>query len=143
MGRVLIAPLLGDFLRAYPSLSVDLLLVDRNVDLIEEDVHLALRVGRIPDSQLGTRKLAEVRMIHCASPDYLARRGEPQTPSDLAQHDCLVFSDTPGGWGGMQDAHIPVRPDGISGSTAGMRLARRLTRRSCNLDGMVRLEAFQ
>ncbi|QOZ65311.1 LysR family transcriptional regulator [Bradyrhizobium arachidis] len=96
MGRLLIAPLLGDFLRAYPSLSVDLLLVDRNVDLIEEDVHLALRVGRMPDSQLVMRKLAEVQMIHCASPDYLARRGEPHTPADLAQHDCLVFSDAPG-----------------------------------------------
>ena len=67
MGRLLIAPLLGDFLRACPSLSVDLLLVDRNVNLIEEDVHLALRVGRVPDSQLVTRKLAEVQMIHCAS----------------------------------------------------------------------------
>ncbi|WP_246820643.1 substrate binding domain-containing protein [Bradyrhizobium iriomotense] len=96
MGRLLIAPLLGDFLRAYPSLAVDLLLVDRNVDLIEEDVHLALRVGRMPDSQLVMRKLAEVQMIHCASPDYLARRGEPDTPADLAQHDCLVFSDAPG-----------------------------------------------
>ncbi|MBC9883654.1 LysR family transcriptional regulator [Bradyrhizobium sp. INPA01-394B] len=96
MGRLLIAPLLGDFLRTFPSLSVDLLLVDRNVDLIEEDVHLALRVGRVADSQLVMRKLGEVQMIHCASPDYLARRGEPQTPSDLAQHDCLVFSDAPG-----------------------------------------------
>ncbi|SFO00913.1 DNA-binding transcriptional regulator, LysR family [Bradyrhizobium sp. Ghvi] len=96
MGRLLIAPLLGDFLRACPSLSVDLLLIDRNVDLIEEDVHLALRVGRVADSQLVTRKLGEVQMIHCASPDYLARRGEPQSPSDLAQHDCLVFSDAPG-----------------------------------------------
>ena len=96
MGRLLIAPLLGDFLRACPSLSVDVLLVDRNVNLIEEDIHLALRVGRITDSQLVTRKLAEVQMIHCASPGYLARRGEPQSPSDLPQHDCLVFSDAPG-----------------------------------------------
>ena len=80
MGRLLIAPLLGDFLRACPSLSVDLLLIDRNVDLIEEDVHLALRVGRVADSQLVTRKLGEVQMIHCASPDYLKRRGMPQTP---------------------------------------------------------------
>ncbi|MET4391148.1 DNA-binding transcriptional LysR family regulator [Bradyrhizobium sp. F1.4.3] len=96
MGRLLIAPLLGDFLRAHPSLAVDLLLVDRTVDLIEEDVHLALRVGRVPDSQLLMRKLAEVQMIHCASPDYLAHRGEPKIPSDLAQHDCLVFSDAPG-----------------------------------------------
>ncbi|WP_084788814.1 LysR family transcriptional regulator [Bradyrhizobium sp. Cp5.3] len=96
MGRLLISPLLGDFLRRYPSLSVELLLVDRRVELVEEDVHLALRVGRQPDSQLVTRKLGEVQMIHCVSPDYLARRGTPHTPSDLVGHDCLVFSDTPG-----------------------------------------------
>ncbi|MCP3372839.1 LysR family transcriptional regulator [Bradyrhizobium cajani] len=96
MGRMLIAPLLGDFLATFPSLTVELLLVDRHVDLIEEDIHLVLRVGRIADSQLVARKLAEVQMIHCASPDYLARRGEPQVPSDLAQHDCLIFSDAPG-----------------------------------------------
>ncbi|WGD52534.1 LysR family transcriptional regulator [Bradyrhizobium sp. CB1650] len=96
MGRLLISPLLGDFLGRHPSLSLELLLVDRRVELVEEDVHLALRVGRLPDSQLVTRKLAEVQMIHCASPDYLARRGTPQAPSDLVRHDCLVFSDTPG-----------------------------------------------
>lgn len=96
MGRLLIAPLLGDFLHRYPSLAIDLLLVDRGVDLLEEDIHVSLRVGRLPDSQLIARKLADVQMIHCASPDYLAQRGTPQAPADLARHDCLVFSDTPG-----------------------------------------------
>lgn len=96
MGRSLIAPLLAEFLRRHPSLSVDLLLVDRPVDLIEEDIHVSLRVGRLPDSQLVVRKLADLKMIVCASPDYLARRGIPQTPGDLNRHDCLVFSDTPG-----------------------------------------------
>jgi DNA-binding transcriptional LysR family regulator len=96
MGRLLIAPLLAEFLRRHAALSVDLLLVDRAVDMIEEDIHVALRVGRLPDSQLVARKLADLTMIVCASPDYLRRRGIPQTPSDLSQHDCLVFSDTPG-----------------------------------------------
>ena len=96
MGRLLIAPLLAEFLRRYPSLTVDLLLVDRAVDMVEEDIHLSLRVGHLPSSQLVARKLADLRMIVCASPAYLERRGIPQTPVDLGRHDCLVFSDTPG-----------------------------------------------
>ena len=96
MGRLLIAPLLAEFLRRYPALSVDLLLVDRAVDTVEEDIHLAIRIGRLRDSQLVARKLADLRMIVCASPAYLAQRGTPETPGDLAHHDCLVFSDAPG-----------------------------------------------
>jgi DNA-binding transcriptional LysR family regulator len=96
MGRLLIAPLLAEFLRRYPAVTVDLLLVDRAVDMVEEDIHLSLRVGHLPDSQLVARKLADLRMIHCAAPAYLERRGIPKLPSDLSQHDCLVFSDAPG-----------------------------------------------
>jgi DNA-binding transcriptional LysR family regulator len=96
MGRLLIAPLLAEFLRRHAALSVDLLLVDRVVDMIEEDIHVALRVGRLPASELVARKLADLTMIVCASPDYLQRRGTPETPGDLGKHDCLVFSDTPG-----------------------------------------------
>jgi DNA-binding transcriptional LysR family regulator len=100
IGRLLIAPLLAEFLRRYPLLTVDLLLVDRAVDMVEEDVHLSLRIGHLPDSQLVARKLADIRMIVCGSPAYLERRGVPQIPADLNRHDCLVFSETPGiaGW---------------------------------------------
>jgi DNA-binding transcriptional LysR family regulator len=55
-----------------------------------------VRVGRLPDSNLVARKLAEVRMVVCAAPSYLARRGTPAVPADLRQHDCLVFSETLG-----------------------------------------------
>lgn len=96
IGRLVIAPLLAEFLRLYPQLTIDLLLVDRAVNMVEEDIHLSLRVGHLPDSQLVGRKLADIRMILCASPAYLARRGVPKTPADLADHDCLVFSDAPG-----------------------------------------------
>ena len=96
MGRLVVAPLLAEFLRRYPSLTVDLLLVDRAVDMIEEDIHLSLRIGHLPDSQLVARKLADLSMIVCASPAYLERRGVPQVPAELGRHDCLVFSDTPG-----------------------------------------------
>lgn len=96
IGRLLIAPILAEFLRRYPSVSVDLQLVDRAVDLIEEDIHVSLRIGHLPDSQLVTRKLADIQMVVCGAPSYLARRGVPQTPEELKEHDCLVFSDAPG-----------------------------------------------
>lgn len=100
IGRLLIAPLLAEFLRRYPQLTVDLLLVDRAVDMVEEDIHLSLRIGHLPDSPLVARKLADLQMIVCASPAYLERRGIPQEPADLSRHDCLVFTDAPGiaGW---------------------------------------------
>jgi DNA-binding transcriptional LysR family regulator len=116
IGRLAIAPLLGEFLRRFPSLSVDLLLVDRAVDMVEEDIHLWLRVGHLPDSQLVARKLAEVQMIVCASPAYLERRGVPRAPADLKDHDCLVFSETPGiavwRFGRDQKAESKVRLSG-------------------------------
>jgi DNA-binding transcriptional LysR family regulator len=96
IGRLLIAPLLAEFLRRYPELTVDLLLIDRAVDMVEEDIHLALRIGHLRDSQLVARKLADLRMIVCAAPAYLERRGVPQVPADLGHHDCLVFSEAPG-----------------------------------------------
>src|SRR5258706_10103783 len=96
IGRLLLAPLLPRFLARHPSVAIDLLLVDRVVNLVEEDIHLAVRVGRLPDSSLVARKLADVRMVVCAASGYLARRGTPLTPDDLGQHDCLVFSDVPG-----------------------------------------------
>ena len=96
IGRLLVAPLLPEFLRRHPALSVDLMLADRAVDMIDEDIHIALRVGRLANSQLVTRRLADVQMIVCAAPAYLERRGTPGVPDELKAHDCLVFSDAPG-----------------------------------------------
>lgn len=96
IGRLLIAPQLPLFLARHPLVGIDLLLIDRVVNLIEEDIAIAVRVGRLPDSRLIARKLAEVQMIVCAAPAYLAERGTPASPDDLRDHDCLVFTDTPG-----------------------------------------------
>jgi DNA-binding transcriptional LysR family regulator len=96
IGRALIAPILAEFLRLYPSVSIDLQLVDRAVDMLEEDIHVALGVGHLPDSQLVARKLADIQMIVCAAPSYLKQRGTPATPAELSGHDCLAFSETPG-----------------------------------------------
>ncbi|MFM0260478.1 LysR family transcriptional regulator [Paraburkholderia sediminicola] len=96
LGRTVIAPLLPCFLARHTAVSVELLLIDRAVNLVEEDIHLAIRVGRLPDSALVARKLGDVRMIVCAAPSYIKRRGAPCSPDELRQHDCLVFSDQPG-----------------------------------------------
>ena len=96
VGRALIAPLLAEFLRRHPAVSVDLQLVDRTVDMLEEDIHVALRIGHLPDSQLVVRKLADIQMIVCAAPSYLKQRGTPAKPADLSGHDCLAFSELAG-----------------------------------------------
>lgn len=90
-GQTLIAPILAEFLIAHPLLTLDLQLSNRYVDLIEEGYDLALRVGALTDSRLVVRRLAPSRQILVASPAYLARRGTPRQPRQLAQHACLVL----------------------------------------------------
>jgi DNA-binding transcriptional LysR family regulator len=63
---------------------------------VEEGLHVAVRVGRLPDSSLVARKLDDIQMVVCAAPSYLAQRGTPRKLDDLRKHDCLVFSDAPG-----------------------------------------------
>lgn len=88
-GFLHLAPALGDFLARYPEIELDVTLSDRFVDLVDEGVDVAVRIGSLTDSSLVARRLASIRRVLCASPDYLARRGVPQTPDDLKSHDCL------------------------------------------------------
>lgn len=88
-GFLHLAPALGDFLARYPEVELDVTLTDRFVDLIDEGVDVAVRIGSLTDSSLVARRLAVVRRVLCASPDYLKARGVPQTPDDLKTHDCL------------------------------------------------------
>ena len=90
-GRYL-ASAVAEFLALYPDLKVDLILNDRVVDLIEEGYDLALRIGRLAVSSLIARKLCPMPRVIVASPEYLATRGTPQAPADLAQHNCLLYS---------------------------------------------------
>jgi DNA-binding transcriptional LysR family regulator len=91
-GQLHVAPLLEGLLGLYPELGIDLSLTDRFVDLIDEGVDLAIRVGALPDSQLMVRRLCTNHRVLVASPGYLERRGRPQQPAELAAHDCLVFT---------------------------------------------------
>lgn len=94
-GEVYVAPLIAELLQREPELRVELSLSDRFVDLIAEGFDLAVRIGELSGASLSARKLAVTRVVLCASPDYLARRGRPLTPKDLIDHDCLRYSLDP------------------------------------------------
>lgn len=87
-----ISPLLNEFLQLHPELKLDLDLNDRTLNFMEEDVDLAIRIGRLADSSLVARKLAPTRFIVCASPSYLAKYGEPRSPQELERHIGLNYS---------------------------------------------------
>lgn len=91
-GTEALMPALSVYLDRYPEVSVDVALCDRVVDLVEEGFEAAIRVGQLPDSALIAKSLAPYRLMICASPEYLARRGTPGKPQDLSQHECLSFS---------------------------------------------------
>ena len=88
-----LAPILAEFLDRYPLLSVELMPTDRVVDMVEEGVDIAIRIGRLADTSFMARKIGEDKRLICAAPAYLARYGTPQRPEDLARHNCLVARD--------------------------------------------------
>ena len=95
-GQFILAPVLIEYMRQYPKVQLDLHLTDRRVDLIEEGVDLALRMGHLPDSSMVARKLSTPGVLGVyASPDYLALHPEPRRPQALETHDCLVMSSHP------------------------------------------------
>jgi DNA-binding transcriptional LysR family regulator len=113
-GRLHVLPITTQFLQAYPDVDVTLLLADRVVDLLDEHVDLAVRIGELPDSRMIALRIGSVRRVVCASPGYLERRGVPQRPQDLAAHDCVTFSSLPSAasWDfaiGDRQLKVPVR----------------------------------
>ena len=114
LGRVHLIPILTDFFSAYPDIDVRLVLADRVMNLADDHIDVALRVGALPDSSLIAIRVGGVRRVLCASPDYLSRRGTPKSLDELAAHDCIsnsVFlaSDT---WRFLKDGaevSIPIR----------------------------------
>ncbi|WP_413206036.1 LysR family transcriptional regulator [Rhodospirillum sp. A1_3_36] len=91
-GFLHLTPAIPGLLAAYPELSVDMNLNDRFVDLLSEGFDVAVRIGSLPDSSLIATRLAPLRLVICASPDYLARQGEPTHPLDLVNHECLIYT---------------------------------------------------
>lgn len=95
-GRQYISPLLPAFLAAHPRLRVSLDLDDRVTDLVGAGFDLAIRIGALDDSTLVSRRLADNVRVMCAAPAYIARRGMPEVPDDLARHDCLLLTGRDG-----------------------------------------------
>lgn len=87
-----LAPLWSEFLALHPRVTLDVQLADRIIDLVDEGLDLAVRIARLPDSSLVSRKLASTRPVLCASPQYLKKRGVPKRPQDLAQHELIGYS---------------------------------------------------
>jgi DNA-binding transcriptional LysR family regulator len=90
-GRLHVEPVVLDFLGAYPEISVRLVLADHILNLVDDHVDVAIRVGRLPDSNMVASRLGEIGWVACASPDYLVKRGEPDSVEALADHDCIMF----------------------------------------------------
>lgn len=90
-GTRYLAPLVAQFMHTHPALEVRLDLNDRRVDLLEEGYDVAIRIGSLPDSSLVARRLTRCRLLFCASPEYLANHGEPDSVQALAKHHCLRY----------------------------------------------------
>jgi len=104
-----LAPVIGEFLERYPDVQLELIPTDRVVDLVEEGVDLAIRVGRLGDSSFMARKIGDDVRLVCAAPAYLARHGTPQRPDDLKRHSCILNRDR------TEQGRWPFRIDGPHG----------------------------
>jgi DNA-binding transcriptional LysR family regulator len=114
-GATQLQPALLEFATAYPEVGVEVSFTDRTVNLVDEGFDVAVRIGRLADSSLVARKLAAVRLVTCASPDYLRTHGEPQHPSELANHQAVLDLNVrdPHSWAfGTGAALMDVRVNG-------------------------------
>lgn len=91
-GSHALAPALSEYLARHPDVSVDINLTNRNVDLVEEGFDVLFRAGDLPDSSLIAKRLAPYHLILCAAPAYVGSAGELNTPQDLVDHECLIFT---------------------------------------------------
>lgn len=92
-GQQLLAPVVAEFIAQHPEVQLELVLANRQVDIIEEGFDLVVRIGALQDSSLVARSLGHCQLFLFASREYLKARGRPQKPEDLENHDCLVMSD--------------------------------------------------
>ena len=106
-GRRVLVPLSIAYMREHPGLTVDLSFEDRYVNLVEQGVDLAIRMGRLADSSLGSRYLGRNPWLMVAAPAYLKERGTPKQPAELSQHACLIYSTVQG-----DDRWMLTAPDG-------------------------------
>jgi DNA-binding transcriptional LysR family regulator len=99
-GRLHVSPVVSEYLKRYPEVSAELRLSDLNINLVDEGVDLAVRIGHLPDSSLVARHVGQMRRIVVASPGYLDKLGEPQTPEAITTHQTIQFLS---GWRFVED----------------------------------------
>ncbi|MGY6037153.1 LysR family transcriptional regulator [Aeromonas sp. AE23HZ002T15] len=115
-GLITINPLICAFKGRYPEISIEVILSDTYVDLIDQGIDVVIRgAGALDDSTMRSRPLCEVRRVLCAAPDYLAKAGQPRQPEDLKAHNCLVYSlsSSPRKWffsRGEESTMVELRP---------------------------------
>jgi len=112
-GRLHVLPIAMEFLRAYPDVDIQIVLADRWVNLMEDHIDLAVRIGELPDSSLVATRIGAIRRVVCGSPAYFAERGTPKNPSELGGHDCITFEglSSPNAWvftTAKSDASVPI-----------------------------------
>jgi DNA-binding transcriptional LysR family regulator len=90
-GRLHVLPVVTAFLEAYPEINIRMVQADHAVNLTEDHIDLAVRIGELPDSSLVATRVGTIRRVVCGSPAYFAARGTPRSPSELAVHDCITF----------------------------------------------------
>lgn len=105
LGHMHLLPIACAFLAAYPDIALRLLLTDRVLRPLEDGIDVSIRVGPLADSSMIATRIGSVRMVACASPDYLAAHGRPKRPGDLAVHHCITIDDfgAPRTWGFVED----------------------------------------
>jgi DNA-binding transcriptional LysR family regulator len=106
-GRLHVLPVVLEFLTAYSDIDVRLVLADRVVNLQEDHVDLAVRIGELPDSSLVATRVGSISRVVCGSPGYFAERGMPKAPADLGSHDCITFA-------GLMSPDVWIFPAGKS-----------------------------
>ena len=113
-GRLHIVPVVAEFLAHYPQIDIKLVLTDRVVHMMDEQIDVALRIGELPDSTFMATGVGAVRRVVCGSQDYLAKHGEPAKPQDLSKHECISFEvlESKRAWvfgAGKSELSVPVR----------------------------------
>lgn len=125
-GRVYLLPFLADFMIRYPDIKLDVVLLDRAVNLVEEGIDLAVRIYDLDNSNLMVRRLGNLRWVFTAAPGYLDAHGTPETPADLADHDCLLF---------YEESRTPIWPVLINGKPEQVKISVKAS--SNTLDGVI------
>ncbi len=93
LGTTIMPAIIAVYLHGHSEVQVELVLQDQRLDMLADELDVAIRVGRLPDSGLIVRALSPLRLVACASPSYLAAHGHPRTPADLESHNCLDFTN--------------------------------------------------